>query len=62
MAGCRDCTRCTESIITSLVLGIPRMIIWFLTFWNFGLFVRRCPRCGHRMGIHQRRADGSFRD
>jgi hypothetical protein len=39
-----------------------RVIWWFLTFWNIGLFLKKCPQCKHRMSLHQRRADGSFKD
>jgi hypothetical protein len=30
--------------------------------WLLKPFYRTCPQCGHRLGGHQRRADGSFRD
>jgi hypothetical protein len=62
MAGCRDCSRCTESAFTSLLLSIPRLILAILFRWNIGLFQRYCPTCGHRMALHARRADGSFKD
>ena len=62
MAGCRDCSRCTEASATGLFLGIPRLIIWVLTFWNIGLFQKKCPQCGHKMTLHKKRADGSFQD
>lgn len=62
MAGCRDCNRCTETAATSLIMAIPRFFIWVFTFWNIGLFQRKCPECGHKMSVHQRRADGSFKD
>jgi hypothetical protein len=60
--GCRDCPRCTETTAAGCVLGVFRMLIWAATFWNIGLFMKKCPQCGHRLSIHQRRADGSFRD
>lgn len=41
---------------------LPRMAIWAMTFWNLGLFVKRCPQCKHRMSIHHRRPDGSLKD
>ena len=59
---CRDCKLCTESPIKSLLFGLPRLAWRLLTFWNIGLFQRRCPQCKHLMSQHQRRADGSFRD
>ena len=60
--GCRDCTRCTEMAAKGLIASPFRIIWWMLTFWNIGLFLKRCPQCKHRMAVHQRRADGSFRD
>ena len=62
MRGCRDCSRCTESIATRFFLFIPRLIIWILTFWNIGLFQKKCPQCSHRMKNHARKADGTFKD
>jgi hypothetical protein len=60
--GCRDCKRCTEAVATGCILSPFRLVLWVMTFWNIGLFVRKCPQCGHRMRLHQRRADGSFKD
>lgn len=60
--GCRDCRQCTESALAGLVLALPRLAWWSLTFWNIGLARRKCPACGHWMSQHQRRADGSLRD
>lgn len=62
MAGCRDCVTCTESAAGGLVKSPFRLVWWALTFWNIGLFVKRCPQCKHPMSRHQRRADGSLRD
>ena len=62
MSGCRDCSKCTESAAKGLIAGIPRLIIWVFTFWNIGLFQKKCPQCGHKMGIHSKRGDGSFAD
>ena len=62
MAWCRDCARCTESAAKGLIMGIPRLVIWVLTFWNVGLFQKKCPQCSHRMSEHKTRADGSFAD
>lgn len=59
---CRDCARCTEVPIKGLIFGLPRLFWKLLTFWNIGLFQKRCPQCGHLMSLHHRRADGSFRD
>ena len=65
MSGCRDCTRCTEAAVKSLVC-LPFRLAWRLLFsWNIGVllsgFVRHCPTCGHRMGLHQMVA-GRFKD
>ena len=59
--GCRDCTRCTEVAIVSLIY-LPFRAMWgFLTFWNIGLFQRKCPQCGHKMSGH-RMVGGRFQD
>lgn len=60
--GCRDCKRCTETAAAGCVLSAFRIVWWALTFWNIGLFMKKCPICKHRMSLHQRRADGSFKD
>ena len=56
LLSCRDCSRCNELGIVSLLLGPFRLVWWILTFWNIGLFIRKCPECGHKMSLH------SFRD
>jgi ribosomal protein S27AE len=58
---CRDCPRCTEASLFSLVFLPFRMASWFLTFWNVGLLRRSCPSCGHNLSIHQRH-QGRFAD
>lgn len=62
MSGCRDCSRCTEAGIKSLLLAFPRLIGTLLFRWNIGLFSRYCPQCGHPLRMHARRSDGSFKD
>lgn len=62
MAGCRDCARCTETPLVGLVMAPFRVVWWVCTFWNIQLVTKRCPQCKHRMSVHARRADGSFRD
>ena len=62
MANCRDCNRCTEVGIMSIIMMIPRLLWMILTSWNIGLFIKKCPQCGHKMNLHARRADGSFKD
>jgi ribosomal protein S27AE len=60
--GCRDCPRCTESLIDSAFKLPFRVAYALLTFWNIGLFRRYCPRCGHKLSIHQRLSGGRFAD
>lgn len=60
--GCRDCNQCTETMATSTVMLLPRLVWWGLTAWNLGLFTKRCPQCKHLMSKHQRKDDGSFKD
>jgi ribosomal protein S27AE len=62
MSGCRDCSRCTELALVSLVMVPFRLAWWLLTFWNVGLLRRKCPHCSHRLALHSRLADGRFRD
>lgn len=59
--GCRDCRRCTETGATGLIFILPRMIWTILTCWNIGLFQRKCPKCGHKMGMHKM-VDGRLQD
>ncbi len=62
MGRCRDCERCGELGIWTLLLLIPRMIIWFPRgiWWMFT--TKLCPQCHHPLKWHDRRADGSFKD
>lgn len=64
--GCRDCQTCTQP-------GIARMIqawaVGFMHLCTVGISwavkrgtMKHCPQCGHLLGRHQRRADGSFID
>jgi len=62
MAGCRDCSRCIETGMTGIIMGIPRVIWTILTCWNIGLFQKNCPQCGHRMSTHKMTKDGKFVD
>jgi ribosomal protein S27AE len=45
-----------------LILWPLRLAWWVLSAWNIGLFMKKCPQCGHMMDRHQRRDDGSFKD
>lgn len=60
--GCRDCTQCTETGIKSLIMAIPRLVIFVCGGFLMGMFQKKCPQCGHKMNLHQKRADGSFQD
>lgn len=60
-SGCRDCSRCTEAPVESLLWGPLRALGTLLFGWNVGLFWRTCPQCGHRMALH-RQVDGRFAD
>ena len=55
MAGCRDCSRCTEVAATGLVLMVPRILYAILFGWWMGLFIKKCPLCRHRMAVHSGR-------
>lgn len=60
-SGCRDCARCTEIGLKSLL-----MLPWRLTFglvgrFTIGLFQRHCPQCGHRMNVHRMVKPGEAR-
>ncbi len=59
--GCRDCSRCTESTLTSLIALPFRLLFLPLTFFTRAV-VKKCPDCGHPLSWHARRADGSFKD
>jgi hypothetical protein len=62
MEGCRDCKVCTRLGIVTLFYAPFTFLYKVLFSWNIGLFIRKCPQCGHFMRAHQRRADGSFKD
>lgn len=49
---CRDCEVCTRSFITRFI-RLPLTIGYKLLFsWNYGLFKRHCPVCGHFISQH----------
>ena len=58
----RDCDVCTRSAIVALFYLIPKLIYGILLSWNYGLFKRKCPTCGHWLSKHAKREDGSFKD
>ncbi|AOS61697.1 hypothetical protein BKA25_004601 [Actinoalloteichus hymeniacidonis] len=67
--GCRDCRFCTEPGIVqggrSLAIGLFYLVTLGIG-WVLARMVRalqsRCPQCEHRMKLHARRMDGSFKD
>lgn len=59
--GCRDCTRCTETAMTGMIMALPRLVWWACTAWNIGLVVKRCPQCRHLMSVHKM-VEGRFVD
>lgn len=54
---CRDCPECCESDFESLWRFPGRLIYELLTAWNVGLFVKKCPQCGHRLDLHKAQDD-----
>ena len=61
-ATCRDCPRCTEPVVVSLLMALPRLAYMLLTFWNVQLFQKWCPQCGHRLKWHKKLQGGRFAD
>jgi len=61
MAGCRDCHRCLEIAPKTLIMIIPRLIYWIVPGF-FGVFIKKCPQCNHRMANHKTLADGRLAD
>jgi|LauGreDrversion4_2_1035121.scaffolds.fasta_scaffold528277_2 hypothetical protein len=61
-SGCRDCVRCTDSLFFRLLWWVPNLCYRLLFSWNYGIFKKHCPECGHFMSQHHRRPDGSFAD
>lgn len=59
--GCRDCSRCTESSFDGCMFMPIRLILWLCGGFILNFFRRRCPECGHMMGLH-RRIGGRFAD
>jgi len=61
MASCRDCTRCTEKGIVT-ILKLPfRFVLFFPRLITYR-FRKLCPACRHPLSMHQRRKDGTFKD
>jgi len=61
MSGCRDCSRCTESVFTGCLL-LPFRIIFGIFLLPFRMAQRKCPQCGHPIAWHARDATGRFKD
>jgi len=62
MGACRDCSICTRTPIVKLIMIIPGILYTVFFSWNYGLFKKKCPDCGHFLSDHKKRADGSFQD
>jgi len=62
LEGCRDYKVCTRLGIVKILYAPFTFLYKVLFSWNVGLFLRKCPQCGHFMSAHQRRTDGSFKD
>jgi hypothetical protein len=52
---CKECERCTESTLMRILRFPDRFAGKVLFSWNIGLFLSRCPRCGHWMFMHSKR-------
>jgi hypothetical protein len=59
--GCRDCSRCTEAAAVGLAKSPFRIVKWAMWDLWVGLFRKKCPQCGHYLGLHKR-IDGKFAD
>ncbi len=58
--GCRDCKRCTESVLTRLVkkpVRVTQAPIGIVT----AITRKKCPHCGHNVADHEL-VDGRFKD
>jgi len=62
MSGCRDCKICTRSGIVKFFLRPFSLFYAVFLSWNIGLFIKKCPQCGHALSEHSKRSDGSFID
>ncbi|SDM88119.1 hypothetical protein [Allokutzneria albata] len=63
---CRDCRTCTDAALVRLVKWCFAVFCYVITIGvlyvlKHGLR-RHCPQCGHVLGNHRRRSDGSFKD
>lgn len=59
---CRDCTRCTESMMQGCLVAPFRLwvdIARMLLIWPFR---KMCPECGHPLAWHLRDSTGRFHD
>jgi hypothetical protein len=65
-SGCRDCRICTAPGLSKLARGLARGTVAVGTFGGSVVASRavrsHCPVCSHRLGKHERRRDGSFKD
>jgi hypothetical protein len=61
MRGCRDCDRCTESPLFTLLWLLPRIAGWLCGGFLVAMVARNCPQCAHRLTWH-RQIKGRFAD
>jgi hypothetical protein len=59
--GCRDCSNCTESLVTSTVLIPARVVGGIVGGLTVNLFKRKCPQCKHLMQYHRKVGAGDRR-
>jgi hypothetical protein len=52
--GCRDCSRCTDSFATNVVLAPWHVLGGIVGGLTVNLFKRSCPECKHLMQYHQK--------
>jgi hypothetical protein len=51
--GCRDCSRCTETTVWSLLALPYRATVGLVLALTVYPFRKRCPQCGHLMSQHR---------
>jgi hypothetical protein len=59
--GCRDCGRCTESALATMLWAPFRLLGWVCGGFALRFVRKTCPQCGHVMSGHKKLA-GRFAD